>query len=131
MFLQASHKLGVLDHYAEDDSFAYECTELPNLENETIVASVVPKGTVIFHHCLTLHYSGNTEKAGQQRRHLVYQYRAKDALQLAGTIRRCNGTRVDDSPEAHNVRFEITENLKMIGNRRKLFDLHGKLKPNN
>ena len=130
IFMEGSHKLGVLDHYVGDD-FVHNCTDIPNHKDFPLVSGVVPRGTVIFHHCLTLHYSADIAVSGQHRRHLVYQYRAKDTLQIAGAIRRSNGIDIDGSEPAKSVRFELPKEIKLVGARRNFFDLYGKFKPNN
>ena len=63
------------------------------------------------------------------RRLIIFQYRSQDALQLSGAIWKSNGYQVEENTSHGKVRFPngtIIENRGMNG---RLFDIYGKLKP--
>lgn len=85
--VRGSHKLGLLDHMAEDGLFTGGCTEAHVWEDDpSRIVPVRPKaGGISIHHCLMLHSSG-PNPSGRPRRGLVFQYRADDAFQLADGV---------------------------------------------
>jgi hypothetical protein len=88
-----------------------------------------PAGFVSFHHCLTLHTSNPKLRSGH-RRLIVLQYRAVDAVQLAGVIWRCNGMQLEEENGAPRARFPDGTSVEMRGHGGRLFDVSGKLAPN-
>ena len=122
-----SHQLGVLSHCA-DGKFIYSCTDDEKIDESKSTTLKCNAGDITFHHCLTLH-SSEPKKNDRERRLIVFQYRAQDALQLSGAIWKSNGYQVDANVHNGNVRFPdglIVENRGVGG---KLFDIYGKLKP--
>ena len=91
--IPGSHEWGVLSH-CRDGEFVYECTEnLREYDPASRILLTGPACQVTVHHCLTLHHSA-PKRSDSQRRHLVFQYRAQDAIQLAGVLWRCTGYQV-------------------------------------
>ena len=81
-----------------------------------------------FHHCLTLH-SSEPKKNNKDRRLIVFEYRAQDALQLSGAIWKSNGYQVEENTNDGKARFPNGIVIENRGNNGKLFDIYGKLKP--
>lgn len=77
-----SHKLGLLPHDSSSGQLLTEYLwELPGS-----IQKVAPRaGGISLHHCLTAHYSPNN-LSGRDRRSLIFQYRAADAIQLTEGI---------------------------------------------
>ena len=128
-FIPGSHKKGPLSHVRTDGSFAYECTGCADLDRQFGIELTGPAGFVSFHHCLALHSSAPKRRSGH-RRLIVFQYRATDAVPLAGVIWRCNGMQVEEQPPVPRVaRFPdgTTIDLRGIGGR--LYDVGGLLAP--
>jgi phytanoyl-CoA hydroxylase len=82
----ASHKLGCLDHMGMTGFFDGGCVENQHWTEPGQLVDITPRaGGISIHHCLTLH--GAFENiSGRQRRGLVFQYRADDAMQLADMV---------------------------------------------
>ncbi len=87
--IPGSHRWGALSHCRGDD-FVYECTAEFAWEAAEFVELTGPAGQVTLHHCLTMHDS-QAKLADGPRRVLYLQYRAQDAVQLAGVVWRCTG----------------------------------------
>ena len=122
-----SHKLGLLSH-CNDDKFVYHCTEEEKIDENKSITLTCNAGDITFHHCLTLH-SSEPKKNNMDRRLIIFQYRSQDALQLSGAIWKSNGYQVEENTSHGKVRFPngtIIENRGMNG---RLFDIYGKLKP--
>jgi len=128
-FIQGSHKWGPLSHVAPDGKFAYECTGRLDLDDLPSTLITGPAGQVSFHHCLTLHTSAPKRRPGH-RRFVVFQYRAVDAVQMAGVVWRCNGMAVEErSPEPRMARFPDGATVELRGLGGRLFDMAGRLAP--
>ena len=113
-------------HLNPDGRFAYRCTETEGLSGVTYTGSA---GDVTFHHCLTLHRSLPKHRPGP-RRLIVFQYRAVDAIQIAGVIWKCNGLQVEDLPENPRMaRFPDGSSTVLRGVGGRLFDVEGQLAP--
>ena len=122
-----SHELGVLSHCI-DGKFMYHCTNEEKIDYSKSTVLKCNAGDVTFHHCLTLH-SSEPKKNDKDRRLIVFEYRAQDALQLSGVIWKSNGYQVEENINNGKVRFPnglVIENRGIDG---KLFDIYGKLKP--
>ena len=77
-----SHKLGLLPHDRESGQLLAEYL----WERPGSTQKVAPRaGGISLHHCLTAHYSPNN-LSGRDRRSLIFQYRAADAIQLTEGI---------------------------------------------
>ena len=122
-----SHELGVLSHCI-DGKFIYSCTDEKKIDESKSMVLKCNAGDVTFHHCLTLH-SSEPKKNNKDRRLIVFQYRAQDALQLSGAIWRSNGYQVEGNTNNGKVRFPNGIVIENRGNNGKLFDIYGKLKP--
>ncbi len=122
-----SHDLGLLSH-CTDGKFIYSCTDEKKIDESKSTTLKCNAGDITFHHCLTLH-SSEPKKNDRERRLIVFQYRAQDALQLSGAIWKSNGYQVETNTHDGSVRFPdglIVENRGVGG---RLFDIYGKLKP--
>ena len=129
-FIPGSHKRGLCSHVSPEGQFAYEVTDQGNFDTDAEPVKVlVPKGSVTFHHCLTIHRS--LPKTSQsERRLLVFQYRAVDAVQLAGVLWRCTGYQVEPNARHSNIaRFPCGTSVSLRGNGGRLYDLFGTLAP--
>ena len=127
-FIPGSHRWGVLSH-VEDGKFAYRCTERKDLDQQPSTLMACQAGTVTFHHGLTLHYSGPKLVDGK-RRLIVFQYRAVDAIQLAGVVWKCAGYQVEDRPAApRTARFADGTVVELRGRGGKLIDMAGAFAP--
>ena len=127
-FVPGSHLMGEQPHTDEQGNFIYGC-EAPDNRYRPPELLTAKRGWISFHHALTLHCSG-VKTHDHDRRLLVFQYRAYDAVQLAGVLWRCNGYRVDDVPELPVARFSDGTSISLRGRGGRLFDLFGTLKPN-
>lgn len=128
VFVPESHKKGVLNHCDEKGNFKYCCSE-PKDSLKEPYHLITPKKWISFHHCLTLHYSG-IKTNDKNRRYVIFQYRAEDAIQLAGVLWRCNGYKVD--PLASDIpiaRFPNGEKINLRGKGGRLYDVFGILEP--
>ena len=127
LVLPGSHKLGALTH-TKDGEFTGviadgKLNDLPNA-----IALECEKGEVHFHHCLLVHTSApNT--SGRRRKHLIYQFRAEDAIQLAGPLWRCTGLPISSGYRKGYARFPDNSVVEIRGIRGGLFDLFGALVP--
>lgn len=128
--MPGSHKLGALSHVDPSGKFAYECTETDKIDYKSAVELSGKAGMVTFHHSLTLHHSEPKRRAGH-RRFVIFQYRAFDAVQLAGVVWKCNGYQVEagELPPA-SARFPDGTVVECRGRGGRLFDVGGMLAPN-
>ena len=123
-----SHELGVLSH-CDDGEFVYRCTDEEKIDESKSIALRCNAGDVTFHHCLTLH-SSEPKKNDKDRRLIIFQYRSQDALQLSGAIWKSNGYQVEENTNNGKVRFPNGLIIENRGTDGRLFDIYGKLKPN-
>lgn len=127
--VNGSHKWGPQSHLDDDGSFAYRYTGNENLESKPITLLTGPAGTISFHHVLTMHGSAPKLRSGH-RRLLIFQYRATDAVQLAGVIWRCTGMAVREQVELRRfARFPDGTRVELRGKSSKLVDLFGRYAP--
>jgi len=127
-FISGSHTKGVVSHVSSDGSFAYQARS-PQVQKDSIETMYAKRGWVSFHHGLTLHRSGPKTIEGD-RRLLVFQYRAQDAVQLAGVIWRCTGYKVHErKPKVRCARFPNGDIVELRGDAGRLYDLYGRLEP--
>jgi ectoine hydroxylase-related dioxygenase (phytanoyl-CoA dioxygenase family) len=125
--LPGSHKWGALPH-TKNGKFTgiIEDGKLKDIANP--VALECEKGEVHFHHCLLVHTSyPNT--SGRRRKHLIYQFRAEDAIQLAGPLWRCTGVPISSGSRKGYARFSDNSEVEIRGIKGGLFDLFGVLAP--
>ena len=123
-----SHRWGVLSH-VRDGRFAYRCTGRDDLDRLPTELLACRAGTVTFHHALTLHRSGNKSVDGP-RRLLVFQYRAIDAVQLAGVVWKCAGYQVESRPQSpKTARFADGSVVELRGLGGRLIDMSGAFTP--
>lgn len=127
-FIPGSHAWGVLPHHDTDGNFLYQAEEQAGCDAHPSVLLKVPAGTVSVHHSLALHKSDDTT-SGCERRLLVFQYRAEDAVQLAGAIWRCSGYPVRPQDPIKRARFPDGSSVVLRGRGGRLFDLFGTLQP--
>ncbi len=131
-FVPGSHTWGPLNHNDDNGNFAYRCTDpIINEINEPVVLNA-SKFDITLHHSCTLHRSKPKIDTSRERRLLIYQYRAIDAIQLAGVIWKCNGAPVSNYNKSHqerekNARFPDGTTVSLRGNSGQLFDIHSKL----
>jgi len=127
-FVPGSHILGEQSHTDDDGNFAYRCAE-PDDRFCPAEPLLARRGWVSFHHALTIHCSG-VKTNDRDRRLMVFQYRAHDAVQLAGVLWRCNGYRVDETvPDIPTAWFPDGSVMPLRGRSGRLFDVSGRLKP--
>lgn len=127
-FVPGSHRWGVLSHL-RDGKFAYRCTGRDDLEELPSELVACRAGTVTFHDALPLHRSGNKTVEGP-RRLVVFQYRATDAVQLAGVVWKCAGYQVEPSTPAPRVaRFADGTTVELRGMGGRLIDMAGAFTP--
>jgi ectoine hydroxylase-related dioxygenase (phytanoyl-CoA dioxygenase family) len=122
--IPGSHRWGVKPH-ENDKGFAYEYTGPEKFDEQPSVLLTCPAGTVTMHHCLAMHRSA-PRTTPTQRRHLIFEYRAEDAVQFSGVVTRCAGTVIQTGPRAGHVRFTDGQSFPLRG---KLIDLHQKYAP--
>jgi hypothetical protein len=87
-----------------------------------------PSGQVTVHHCLTLHTS-EPKRSTSMRRILITQYRARDAIQLAGVIWESTGLAVGESDGPRTARFTDGSMVELRGRDGRLYDRYGRLAP--
>lgn len=128
-FIPGSHKNGVASHLSEDGLFEYQCTDGQAISFRQPELIIAKRGWISFHHGLTLHRSA-PKVVEDDRRLLVFQYRAIDAVQVAGVIWKCNGYQVQSLlPTKKMVRFPCGTRVEMRGVGGRLYDLFGTLGP--
>lgn len=125
--IPGSHRHGVLSH-CEDGEFVYKCTEMVDYRDEETVLFAGKAGNVTVHHSLLLHSSAR-KNADSPRRVLFYQYRAQDAVQLAGVIWHCTGYQVMPSSDQGYARFMDGSRVETRGAKGRLYDKYGSLAP--
>ena len=115
--------------HVRDGKFSYECSARDDLDRLPSVVLCCPAGTITFHHCLALHAS-DPKTRQEPRRLLVFQYRAKDAIQLAGVVWKSSGYQVEDGePSARMARFPDGSTVELRGIGGRLYDIAGSLRP--
>lgn len=112
--------------HVKNGEFIYKCSE--EIPTEKAVTLTGKKGMITAHHGLTLHASAPRNK-GEHRRTMVYQYRARDAIQIAGVIWKCYGYQVKEYKTPRMARLEGGIKFEMRGDKGRLFDIYGKLAP--
>lgn len=128
-FVPGSHKLGTLSHINSEGVFAYECTDQNVINSSQTELFIAKRGWVTFHHGLALHRSA-PKTIAKDRRFLVFQYRAIDAVQLAGVIWRCNGYQVHElSNRSRFARFPCGTKVELRGIGGRLYDQFNTLAP--
>ncbi len=129
MFVPGSHKGGVLTHSdPQTGEFLYRLSnqaDIPDIESaETVVCRA---GEITLHHGNTLHAS--LPSKGSARRVLYIQYRAVDAVQLAGVVWKCTGMNVYDKPLTHKTARFTSGGVVELRSGGDLFDISGKFSP--
>jgi ectoine hydroxylase-related dioxygenase (phytanoyl-CoA dioxygenase family) len=99
--IPGSHKNGPQSHSMDGEFVGRITTEIDAAEAVTLTCE---QGVVIFHHSLLVHYSGPKKRPGY-RRHLIFGYRAQDALQLGGKVWRSTGVEVMPRQFTNLARF--------------------------
>jgi ectoine hydroxylase-related dioxygenase (phytanoyl-CoA dioxygenase family) len=127
-FIPGSHKGGVVPHCDEDGTFVYGCVDQAACDAQRSIAVEVPAGTVSFHHCLAVHGSGPVTSQ-RVRRLLIFQYRAEDAVQLAGAVWGCAGMDIAREDPIRRARFPDGTTIILRGRGGRLYDVTGSLKP--
>lgn len=126
--IPGSHRDGVRSHVV-DGEFANRVAEPPEEEDsDRGMLMTGPAGQVTMHHGLVLHAS-SPKTSDRQRRILVTQYRAQDAIQLAGVVWRCAGHEVSDNSGEKFARFPDGTEVELRGRGGRLYDLDGKFTP--
>ena len=123
-----SHRGGPLSHVDADGTFAYEVTDRLPDDAERGVLMTGPAGQVTVYHCLTLHTS-EPKRSTSMRRILITQYRARDAIQLAGVIWESTGLAVSESDSPRTARFTDGSVVELRGRDGRLYDRYGRLAP--
>jgi len=126
--ISGSHQWGPLSH-CRDGEFVYECTEERPWHVYPSEELVGPAGHVTIHHCLAMHCSSAKSTRGP-RRVLYLQYRAQDAVQMAGVVWRCTGYSVADvAPIKGMARFFDGTRVELRGVGSRIYDPTGQLAP--
>lgn len=126
-YIPESHNLGLQSH-CKNGTFAREFTGNKNLESMQSQLATCLAGQVMFHHSMTLHKSAPKTQDGQ-RRLIVYQYRAQDAVQLSGVIWKCTGYQVAQKEIQGVARFPDGTKVENRGWDGQLIDINNRLKP--
>lgn len=127
--INGSHEWGPQSHVNEDGVFAYGYAGDEDLDAKPSTLLTGPAGTVSFHHVLTMHGSAPKTRPGP-RRLVIFQYRALDAVQLAGVVWRCNGLQVrGEDPGPRFARFADGLRVELRGVGGRLVDVGGTLGP--
>ncbi len=127
MLIPGSHKRGEMQHEI-DGVFKSEYCGPENLDDLPFVEATLDAGTVTFHHGLTLHKTRPKTKIGE-RRVIIYNLRATDAIQLAGPITKSVGYQVRDCKPTNTARFPDGSRIHLRGEGGRLYDIHGRLAP--
>jgi phytanoyl-CoA hydroxylase len=127
--IPGSHKRGPVSHVdPETGEFAYRITTDDAPPSEPGVLLTGRAGQVTLHHGLTIH--GSAPKTNRTpRRILIPQYRAQDAIQLAGVLWRCTGHQVMERVEPRVARLVDGTTIELRGNGGRLYDREGQLAP--
>lgn len=130
-FLAGSHKIGIYSHAKpETGEFIYEINDDAfDLSKQKPVVVHCNAGDMTLHHGNVIHASSPSQ--GKRRRVLYLQYRAVDALQLAGVIWKSTGFSPYSPPPVKRF-ARLQDGTKIeVRSEGKLFDLFGKLAPDN
>jgi phytanoyl-CoA hydroxylase len=128
MVVPGSHHGGPLSHVGPDGEFAYEITtdDVPPAEPPVLLTGRA--GQVTLHHGNLIH--GSARKTNRTpRRILIPEYRAQDAVQLAGVMWRCTGHQVMERVEPRTARLVDGTVIALRGNGGRLYDTAGQLAP--
>lgn len=123
-----SHKWGERSHQQEG-RFAYRCVEEAELAKAAYKFLIGPAGFVSCHHGLTMHGTEPKQNVSESRRLLVLQFRAQDAIQLAGVVWRCSGDLAYPQQVSKRARFNDGSIIALRDDAGRLIDLSGKFKP--
>lgn len=123
-----SHKRGELAH-ANNGEFAYRCIENINFEKYPPQFLTGSAGFVSCHHGLTIHGTEPKQDRTRARRLLVLQFRAQDAIQLAGAVWKCSGDLAYPRRENRVARFPDGTTIPLRDKMGRLIDMSGKFKP--
>ena len=126
--IPGSHTKGPKSHCKKNE-FVYECKVTNSIKKSKSELLTCKAGQVIFHHCLTLHKS-DPKTINGHRRHIIFQYRAQDAVQIGGVVWKCSGFQVMDTKNMQFARFPDGTKVEVRGKDGKLIDLFQKYKPN-
>jgi phytanoyl-CoA hydroxylase len=127
-FIPGSHKYGALSHCDSSNTFVYKCTDDEYFKNKKTTSLVGKKGTVTLHHCLALHMSEAKRTPGPRRR-MIFQYKAEDAVQLAGVIWNSYGYPIRPGKSKGFARFPDGSRVEIRGEKGRLIDIDGKFQP--
>ncbi len=122
--IPGSHKRGIEPHEDESGKFVYHYTG-PSLEGRPSILMTGKAGQVTMHHVLSLHRSA-PRRSATQRRHLIFEYRAEDSVQISGVVTKCAGLTIRDRGKRGYARFMDGTSVRLRGN---LIDLHRKFAP--
>ena len=126
-YIPGSHKNGLVSH-CKDGIFVKEITDIKDLEKTPSELITCKAGQVMFHHSLTIHNSDPKKHEGQ-RRLIVFQYRAQDAIQLSGMVWHSTGYKVAAKEVQGLARFPDGTTVENRGTDGKLIDLVNRFKP--
>ena len=99
------------------------------MDSRPFVDLTVKAGQVSVHHGLSMHCT-KPKTAPGHRRFVIYNFRARDAIQLAGPIFKSTGHQVRDGALTNTARFPDGTVVHLRGHGGRLYDLEGKLRPN-
>lgn len=128
MVIPRSHKQGALSHVAKGN-FAYHLTQPFKKTPQKMLTCKA--GDVTIHHSFLIHSSKSKTDHTAQRRILYFQYRTVDNAQLAGTIYKATGYPVTKRRGSRRARFMDGTVVELRGENGRLYDLYGKLAPDN
>lgn len=114
--VKGSSKLGILNH-RDEAGYETNCLDAWAWEDNAKVVAVTPKkGGISIHNCLCLH-SSDDNVSSEPRSSLVYQYRSRDAYQLADKVWEDTGLVVAGKSDGPcEIRLEAM-NIPLIQNR--------------
>jgi ectoine hydroxylase-related dioxygenase (phytanoyl-CoA dioxygenase family) len=96
--IPGSHRLGPLKHTdSEGRTVAYVTDERFAEANYELVDLVMEPGDVSIHHVLTLH-SSYPNRSTSPRCAIIFEFRAADAMQIGGGVKKTTGVLVRGSP---------------------------------
>jgi phytanoyl-CoA hydroxylase len=98
--IPGSHKLGQLKHTDQDGKTLAYVTDARFVETQyDAVDLVLGPGDVSIHHVLTLH-SSYPNRSQNPRCAIIFEFRAADAMQIGGGVKKTTGTLVHGSPSS-------------------------------
>lgn len=125
--LPGSHKRGILEH-VQNGKFIGEYIYGSSINPSEVFSLTTQPGDVHFHHCLLLHKS-DPNYGTLRRRHLTYQYRAEDAIQLAGPLWKSTGLSIRSGDQKGMARFFDERSIEVRGVSGRLYDPFSTLAP--